>query len=169
MLRTGPLLAHMDWMAHVVLLTRWSRYGGRSVAVGRGRLARHWTWSGESGRGRSSRLADDGVVAGRHGGVVCVRRLLLNFAFNGRVAVRETALGVRAVSVDLVALRVDTWVAVEDLEERLICVMVEVVDLVALGEEVGNGLWRRLVGDGGADDVGDIAPVLLGWYLQLRV
>lgn len=52
-------------------------------------------------------------------------------------------------------------VLVKELEEGLVGVVVEVVDLVAAGQEVGHGRRRGLVGDGGRDDVDDVAVVIL--------
>ena len=43
------------------------------------------------------------------------------------------------------------------------------MDLVPAGQDVGDGLRRRVVGDGGADDVDDEAMVALGGDAQLGV
>ena len=59
--------------------------------------------------------------------------------------------------------------AVEHVHQGLVGVVVEVVDLVAAGEQVGDGLGGRLVGDGGADDVDHVAGVVAGLDAQLGV
>lgn len=43
------------------------------------------------------------------------------------------------------------------------------MDLVASSEQVGDSLWWWLVRNGRADNVGNVAPILLGWNLQLGV
>ena len=85
-------------------------------------------------------LGDDGKVAAGHGDLVV------------------------AGCLDAVA-----GVLVEHLEQGLIGIVVEVVDFVAAGQQVGHGCGRRLVDDGGRDNVGDVAEVVLGWDAQARV
>jgi hypothetical protein len=170
MLRSSTLFADVDRMAGIVLLAGRSRYGGCSVAVRRWGLAWDGTGCGECSGGWHGGFADDGVVAGGHGGVICVRGFLVDFTIDVvGVATGHAGGAVGTVGFDLVVFAVEAWVAVEDLEERLVRVVVQVVDLVATGEQVGHGLGWRLVGDGGTDDVGDVAPVLFGWDLELRV
>lgn len=47
--------------------------------------------------------------------------------------------------------------------------MVQVMDLIAFGEQVRHGLRRRLVRNGRADDVGHVAPISLSWDFEMRV
>ena len=91
------------------------------------------------------RLADDGVVPARHGSVVSGAAL----GFDARLAL--------------------AGLFVEELHQRFVCVVVEVVDFVAFCQQVGHGLWWGFVRDGARDDVGDVAPVLLGGDVEFRV
>lgn len=91
------------------------------------------------------RLGNDRVVTTRHSGVI------------GRS------------SLGLHTLDSLTGVLVEHLQQSLISVVVKVVNLVALCKQVRHGLWWRLVGDGRADDVGHVSPILLRWDLEARV
>lgn len=83
-------------------------------------------------------LGDDGKVAAGHGDLVVLGCL-------GAVA----------------------GVFVEDLQERLIGVVVEVVDSVSACQQVGNGRWGRLVHDGGGNDVDNVAVVFFQRNVEL--
>lgn len=119
MLSSGALLSYVHRKAGIVLLARGCGQGGRSVTVGINGGCATWSrcGSGEGSGGRGCGFADDGVVAGRHGGVVCSGGLLLHFAV-------FVALG-RAVRLTVTSVRSRwAWITVEDLEECLVGVMI---------------------------------------------
>ena len=99
--------------------------------------------SSSAGRRVRVGLGDDGVVPAGHGGLV----------------------GISGLGLD--ARLANTGVLVEELEQGFVSFVVEMVDLVALGEQVGDGGGRGLVGDGRADDVGHVAPVGFGGDVEL--
>lgn len=91
------------------------------------------------------RFGDDGIVSARHCCVVVGSSLWLD------------------------AFLTLARVLVEQLQERLICLMVEVMDLVSSCEQVRHSLRRRLVGDCRADNIRHVAEIFLGWYVQGRL
>ena len=58
-------------------------------------------------------------------------------------------------------------VLVEQLEERLVRVMIEVVDLVSPGQEICHGTGWRFVDDGGRHDIDHVAVVVLDRHVKL--
>lgn len=85
-------------------------------------------------------LRDDGKVSARHGDLV---------GLGGFVAV--------------------AWVFVKELQQCLVRLVVEVVDLVATGQQVGYRGRRGLVDDGRGDHVGDVAVVVFRRDVELGV
>jgi hypothetical protein len=59
-----------------------------------------------------------------------------------------------------------TWVLVEHVQQSLICLRVEVMDLIASSQQVRDSLGRWLVDDGGGNDVGHVAVILLNRDLE---
>lgn len=90
-------------------------------------------------------FGDDGVVAARHCGVVRRGGFALDIGLAG------------------------AGLLVEELHQSFVGVVVEVVDFVAFGKEVGNGGGWGFVRDGAGDDVGDVAVVVLGGNVEFRV
>lgn len=60
-------------------------------------------------------------------------------------------------------------VVCEDRNHVLVGVGIQVVDLVALVENVGHHVWRGRVDNGRRDNVGHIPRILVLWNLQLLV
>ena len=58
---------------------------------------------------------------------------------------------------------------IKEFEQRLVRVVVEVVDLIAPREQVGHRLRWRFVCDRRTDDVGHVSPVAFGGYAKLWV
>lgn len=89
------------------------------------------------------RLSDDRIVATRHRCVVggCSLWLHIGLAF-ARVLVKQ-------------------------LQKCLVGLVIKVVNLVSSSKEVGNGLWRRLVSNGRADNVRHVAPISLSRNVKL--
>ena len=113
--------------------------------------------------------AEGGVGRGEHAGVFGVAGAVVGVVVGGVLGdhgVVPAGHGDLVVAGRLGGL---AGVLVEELEEGLVRVLVEVVDLVAPGEQVGDGGWGRLVHDGRGHDVGDVAVVVLGGDLELRV
>jgi hypothetical protein len=64
--------------------------------------------------------------------------------------------------VGFASLALGAGILVEEVEEGFVGLGVQMVDFVSAGEQVGDGLRRRLVHDGGADDVGHVAVIFAG-------
>jgi hypothetical protein len=66
-----------------------------------------------------------------------------------------------------------SWLAFNAMREHrdhvLVRVLVEVVHLVALVEDVCHQIGRRSIDNGGRDDVGHVAEILVLGQLKLRV
>jgi hypothetical protein len=127
MRRAGTLLADMHRVARIILLAERIRNRGRRV-VDRGRR--------KCGCRRERGLAYDSVIARRHSRVILIASFLLNLRV-GDIG-RAIFQSIRAVARNLLALGVESRVAVENLKQRLVRVVVEVVDLVAAGEQGGD-------------------------------